>query len=196
MRSICIAMAVAAALGFAATLAPGQAAPASTPVSAGSLRLRIVEPPEGAIIPGGSVRVAIAREPLEAGDGAPREATVLVFVDGVQQSSLLANENSLTIEGVLPGGHRLSVLAIDRANELVDRRDVSISTVEVASPQASAVQRPGGRGILSLDSLERIDPVLAGLAGLALAVIGATLLATRKRVRRPDRLRGGAAGRL
>ena len=190
------AMRAAAALvvlwvGFASERASAQVTEEET-AFAGPVRLQIVEPPDGAIIPGNSIRVVIAREPAP-GRTAGNGETVFVFLDGSQQSSLLPRETRLTIDNVAPGRHRVSVLAIDRDNQIVDRQDVSVQTVALASAQASDST---GAGILSSVPWTSVDTAALLLAALGLTAIAGTLLATRRKPRRTGRLGGTAAGRL
>jgi hypothetical protein len=187
MRAIRAALALAAIL--TAGLGPGKA---SAQAPAGPHRLRILEPPEGAIIPGSSIRVVIARDRVPDEEAAV-DATAFVFLDGAQQSSLLPNETQLTLENVAPGRHRVSVLAIDRDNQVVDRRDVSVQTVALAS---APVSDSTGSGILGSVPWNSVDTAAAVLAGLGLATITLTVFATRRRPRRRGRLGGTAAGRL
>jgi hypothetical protein len=194
MRAIPAALAMAVLwVGLASERASAQVTETEEEAAvAGPVRLRIVEPPDGAIIPGSSIRVVIARDAVPGGTAA-NGATVFVFLDGSQQSSLLPRESRLTIDNVAPGRHRVSVLAIDRNNQIVDRQDVSVQTVGLASGPTSDST---GAGILSSLPWDSVDAAALLLAGLALAAIAWTLLATRRRPRRTGRLGGSAAGRL
>lgn len=194
MRAIRLALAMAVlCAGFGSERASAQAVPEEA-VSGQPAHLRIVEPPDGAIIPGSSIRVVIAREPAPADGAAADRATVFIFLDGAQQSSLLAKETQLTLENVAPGRHRISVLAIDRDNQVVERRDVSVRTVEVAS---GSVSPSADAGILSPASWSSVDLAAAALAALGLAAIALTLLGGgRRRPRGSPRLGRSAAMRL
>jgi hypothetical protein len=186
MRARHIATSVAVVcLAFGSAQASAQTAPDGA-ASAGLLRLRIVEPPDNAIIPGSAIRVVIAREPEAAG----HEETVLVFLDGVQQSSLRPNENHATLEGVAPGHHSVSALAIDLGNQVIDRRDVWVRTVE----PLAAVSRSADQGILSPAS-NHSNAAAAVLVLLGLATIAMMVRSTRPRPGSGRRLGGRAAGR-
>jgi hypothetical protein len=191
VRAIRLAMALAVlSLGSGPGWAAAQAIPDEAP--AGALRLRIVEPPDGAIIPGSSIRVVVAREP-GPDEETGRDVAVFVFLDGAQQSSLLPNETHVTLDNVAPGRHRVSVLAIDRDNRVVDRHDISVHTVALAS---GPVSNSTGERILSSVTWSSVDTAAAVLAGLGLATIALTVSATRQKPRRSGRLGGTAAGRL
>ena len=106
-------------------------------------RLRVVEPAEGGVIAGSTVRVVVNTEiPSEAGDtrrdvnSMPRP-DVDVFLDNELKGTMRDAENVLEIESVTAGPHNLVLLAKNRANEIIDRKAIQFSSTASATASTS-----------------------------------------------------------
>jgi LPXTG-motif cell wall-anchored protein len=102
-------------------------------------RLRVVEPAEGGVITGATVRVVVNTEiPSEAGD-ARRDVNSMprpdvdVFLDGQLKGTMRDAQNVLEIESVNAGPHSLVLLAKNRANEIIDRKAIEFSSTASAA---------------------------------------------------------------
>jgi hypothetical protein len=100
-------------------------------------RLKIVQPVEGAKITGPTVQVIVDTE--IPGETDVRRDTntmprpdVQVFLDDSRQGRMRDENNIVTLENVTPGPHKLRFLAINRAGEVFDRKEVGF--VAVAPP--------------------------------------------------------------
>jgi len=106
-------------------------------------RLRVVEPAEGGVIAGSTVRVVVNTEiPGEAGDtrrdvnSMPRP-DVDVFLDNELKGTMRDAQNVLEIESVTAGPHNLVLLAKNRANEIIDRKAIQFSSTASATASTS-----------------------------------------------------------
>ncbi len=102
-------------------------------------RLRVVEPAEGGVIAGSTVRVVVNTEiPAEGGDtrrdvnSMPRP-DVDVFLDDQLKGTMRDAQNVLEIESVTAGPHKLVLLAKNRANEIIDRKAIQFSSTASAA---------------------------------------------------------------
>jgi hypothetical protein len=104
-------------------------------------RLRIMEPAEGAIVTGRTVSIVLAPlPPLPEGTSVnPAERkdalrpTFQIWVDGKDYGNLPSNQNVFTATDLAFGPHKIVVAAKNNAGELIDRKELSFSTVETAS---------------------------------------------------------------
>ncbi len=178
----------AASLVLAAVFALGHVsqetarAPKSSRAPASPLPLRVTEPPDGAIIPGRSVRVAVARNASAGPAGSPLEPDVLVFLDGAQRAAIPAGQSSVTIDDVSPGRHKLTLVAGGQGGQALDRKDVSLTTVAVAAPAAGPAEPVSST---ASNGLPAIAPpgLLVASSAVVLLTLGASLLASRRRAR-------------
>jgi hypothetical protein len=138
------ALTAALALAFAASLAAAQSAdPNTSAPTKNTFRLRVIEPVEGAQITGSSVRVsastAIPGESSEAAiaptDRTPRPE-ILVYLDIDQRAVISGEMNSVTIDNVPPGAHKLVLLAKNTSGEIIDRKEIAFTSM--AAPMASS----------------------------------------------------------
>lgn len=105
------------------------------------LKMHITEPVEGATISGTSVRVAVDydrtpyREQGQATRGLSKfpPPTFDVLVDNELKQSLTGGNNVATVENTTPGRHKLVVLAKNLSGEVIDRKEVSFSTVTMTA---------------------------------------------------------------
>jgi hypothetical protein len=128
-----------AVMGVFAAIALGQNADKNT---AGPTRndyqLGVVEPAEGATVTGSTVRVYVnteVREQLGDPENPRRDVNSMprpdvdVFLDGKLEGTLHAENNVLQIDNVAPGPHKLTFLAKNRSNEIIDRKETHFSAV-------------------------------------------------------------------
>ena len=130
---------LALALCTIATVAFGQAADKNTGgPTANTLQLRLTEPAEGATITGTQVRVGISYNMNAFGQGTGTkfgeanfpQPTFDVFLDNDLRQTLKGTEaNVAFIENVPPGAHKIVVMAKNVSGEVIDRKEVNITTV-------------------------------------------------------------------
>jgi LPXTG-motif cell wall-anchored protein len=102
-----------------------------------TLRLRLAEPAEGATISGSSVRVTVdynhqvfgAGQGTRFGEGNFPQPRFDVYLDNSLKATLKGMEsNSATIDNVPPGSHKIAVVALNVSGEIIDRKEVGITT--------------------------------------------------------------------
>jgi len=146
--------AAAAALLLAAGVASAQNADQNTGgPTKNTLRLRLVEPREGAQISGSSIRVTVDYNRTLFGEGKGSafgnanypQPRFDVYVDNSLKQTLKGGETNVAdIQNVPPGKHKIAVVAKNVSNEIIDRAEVSVTNVEaaVASTDTSASTPP------------------------------------------------------
>jgi hypothetical protein len=123
-------------IGAAAVIALGQNADQnSAGPTKNDYRLRVVEPAEGAVVAGSTVRVVVnTMIPGELGDPERRDVNSMprpdvdVFLDGQNKGTMRDANNVLTIDGVSQGDHKIVLIAKNRANEIIDRKEINFSS--------------------------------------------------------------------
>ena len=133
-------------MGAAAMIALGQNADKnSAGPTKNDYRLGVVEPAEGAVVAGSTVRVVVNTEIKGLGEdrkdvnSMPRP-DVDVFLDSENKGTMRDANNVLTIEGVPQGEHKIILLAKNRANEIIDRKEIHFTTT-ADTTAAAAVTR-------------------------------------------------------
>lgn len=126
-----------------ATVALGQSADKNTGgPTANTLQLRLLEPAEGATITGTQVRVGISYNMNAFGQGTGTkfgeanfpQPTFDIFLGNDLRTTLKGTEaNVAFIENVPPGAHKLVVMAKNVSGEVIDRKEVNITTVPAAA---------------------------------------------------------------
>lgn len=205
---VAIALFAVAGMVFAQNADPNTGGPTKN-----TLKLRLVEPAEGATISGSSVRVTVGynNQAFGAGQGTRfgeanfPQARFDVYLDNSLKATLKGTEsNTATIENVSPGSHKIAVVALNVSGEIIDRKEVgittsatviaestastsSISTAPAPAPAAAPAPAPAPRyepappppapAETTLPSTASASPRLA-LMGLALVAAG--LLVSRK----------------
>ena len=138
-----LAVATLAAGAFAAVALGQNADKNSAGPTRNDYRIRVVEPAEGATITGSSVHVVVNTEiPGEVDtrrdvNSMPRP-WVDVFLDDSLKGTMKEAENVLDIESVSPGTHKLVLLAKNRANEVIDRKELQVTMIASAAAPAPA----------------------------------------------------------
>ena len=106
--------------------------------TANTLQLRLTEPAEGATITGTQVRVGVAYNMQAFGQGQGTkfgeanfpQPTFDIFLDNELKATLKGTEaNVAFIENVPPGSHKVVVMAKNVSGEVIDRKEVGITTV-------------------------------------------------------------------
>ena len=102
-----------------------------------TLKLRLVEPAEGATISGNSVRVTVGwnNQAFGAGQGTRfgeanfPQPRFDVYLDNKLNATLKGTEsNTATIDNVPAGRHKIAVVALNVSGEVIDRKEVGITT--------------------------------------------------------------------
>ena len=135
LRFSILALAVAAFAGVALAQSADKNTGGPT---ANTLQLRLTEPAEGATITGTQVRVGVAYNMQAFGQGQGTrfgeanfpQPTFDIFLDNDLKATLKGTEaNVAFIENVPPGAHKIVVMAKNVSGEVIDRKEVGITTV-------------------------------------------------------------------
>jgi LPXTG-motif cell wall-anchored protein len=120
-----------------------------------TLKLRLVEPLEGASITGDSVRIAVdynhdvfgTGQGTKYGEANFPQPRFDIFLDNTLKTTLKGTESNTTVlEAVPAGAHKIVVIAKNVSGEIIDRKEVGITTspavvVEAAPNPAPAPAR-------------------------------------------------------
>jgi LPXTG-motif cell wall-anchored protein len=148
MRKVLTTMAAAAvALLIAGAVTAQNADPNTGGPTKNTLRLRLVEPREGAQITGSSIRVAVDYNRTVFGEGQGTkfgnsnypQPRFDVYLDGKLQETLKGGEKNVAdVANVPPGAHKIAVVAKNVSGEIIDRAEVSVTNVAgVSTAEAS-----------------------------------------------------------
>ena len=102
--------------------------------TANDYRLKIVQPVEAAKVTGPRVQVIVDTE-IPGERDLPRDVNsmprpdVQVFLDDSRQGRMRDENNVVWLENVTPGPHKITFLALNRAGEVIDRKEVNILAV-------------------------------------------------------------------
>jgi LPXTG-motif cell wall-anchored protein len=119
--------------------------------TANTLQLRVTEPAEGATITGTQVRVGIAYNTSNFGEGQGTkfgekdfpQPTFDVFLDNDRKQTVKGSEqNVVFIDNVPPGAHKIVVMAKNVSGEVIDRKEVNIITAPAVAVEAPAPPAP------------------------------------------------------
>jgi LPXTG-motif cell wall-anchored protein len=116
--------------------------------TANTLQLRLTEPAEGATITGTQVRVGLSYNQAAFGKGQGTKfgeadfplPIFEVYLDNDLKQTLKGTEaNVAFIENVPPGAHKVIVMAKNISGEIIDRKEVNITTVPAvaAAPETT-----------------------------------------------------------
>lgn len=126
-----------------------------------TLRLRLVEPREGSRITGSSIRVAVDFNRTLFGEGSGTkfgnanypQPRFDVFLDNTLKETIKGGEkNVVDILNVAPGSHKVVVLAKNVSNEIIDRAEVSVTTVEATAAASDQTTSTGSTASTSSSS--------------------------------------------
>ena len=107
-----------------------------------TLKLRLVEPAEGATISGNTVRVTVgynnqafaAGQGTRFGDANFPQPRFDVYVDNSLKATLKGTEfNTATIDNVSPGSHKIAVVALNVSGEIIDRKEIGVTTTSATT---------------------------------------------------------------
>lgn len=119
--------------------------------TANTLQLRLTEPAEGTTITGTQVRVGIAYNTSNFGEGQGTkfgekdfpQPTFDVFLDNDRKATVKGSEqNVVFIDNVPPGAHKIVVMAKNVSGEVIDRKEVNITTVPAVVVAMEAAPAP------------------------------------------------------
>ena len=145
-RSISSLIAAVALCVFAGTALAQNADPNTGGPTKNTLKLRLVEPAEGATISGNSVRVTVgynaqvfaAGQGTRFGDANFPQPRFDVYLDNTLKATLKGTQsNTATIESVPPGSHKIAVVALNVSGEVIDRKEVRITTTETTIAEST-----------------------------------------------------------
>jgi LPXTG-motif cell wall-anchored protein len=200
-RHIVLTLLLVVGLGAAASAQTGKSLQYSNAPTDTDYRMTIVEPKAGATVVGKDVNIVLGlpsvppgnRKQSEASDLKQREMNTPIFqiwVDGKNMGNLPGGTNVFYARDLPYGPHKIVVMAKNASGELVDRKEISVTTVESASSvavtQSSAPApppAPEARAEVPAAAPAPPAPIqtlpqtasrypLAGLAGLLLVVAG------------------------
>jgi len=120
----------------------------NAPTSA-DYRITVIEPAEGATIQGPDVAIELRLPRVPEGNGVSQTErrdtltpTFQVFVDGRSVGNLPQGQNVFTARGLSEGPHKIAVVAKNTAGEVLDRKDVNITTTAVTRQAAAPAPAP------------------------------------------------------
>ena len=111
------------------------------------LKMKVLEPVEGATITGSTVQVAVsydrARYREQGGEDKGLDKfppiTFAVFVDNSLKQTLNAGDNVAMLTDLPPGPHKIVVMAKNISGEVVDRKEINVVNVAAAQVATSQV---------------------------------------------------------
>jgi len=115
--------------------------------TANTLQLKLLEPAEGATITGMQVRVGVSYNTRNFGEGQGTkfgeanfpQPTFDIFLDNDLRKTVKGTEaNVVFIDNVPAGSHKIVVVAKNVSGEVIDRKQVSITTVAATAEAAPA----------------------------------------------------------
>ncbi len=146
VRTALAALALAAGAALALAQNPGGYSNAPTDKD---YRMTVIQPAEGATIRGTDVAIELRLPRVPEGTGvseAERRDTLTptfqIFVDGQSVGNLPQGQNVFTARELSEGPHKIVVVAKNTAGEVVDRKEINVTTTAVTgSAEASAPAR-------------------------------------------------------
>ncbi len=144
-RSISGLIVTIASLAVATALFAQNADPNTGGPTKNTLKLKLMEPAEGATISGSTVRVTVdynhqvfaAGQGTRFGEANFPQPRFDVYLDNSLKATLKGTEsNTATIENVPPGKHKIAVVALNVSGEVIDRKEVGVTTSEAETVMA------------------------------------------------------------
>lgn len=191
-------------LGLAATAAAqtGKSLQYSNAPTDTDYRMTIVEPKQGATIVGKDVNIVLGIPDVPPGNKVQSRAQDLkqrdmntpifqIWVDGKDYGNLPIGQNVFYARDLSYGPHKIVVMAKNTAGELVDRKEISVTTVEQASSVAVSQTQPAPPAPAPALAPAPAAPTETTLPQTAspyplLALSGVALLAVGIALRRPE----------
>jgi LPXTG-motif cell wall-anchored protein len=137
---------ILAVVGFAGVALAQNAQYNTGGPTANTLQLKLTEPAEGATITGPQVRVGIAYNTHNFGEGQGTkfgekdfpQPTFDVFLDDALKQTVKGSESNIVfIDNVPPGAHKIVVMAKNVSGEVIDRKQVNITVAPTAAVEAA-----------------------------------------------------------
>jgi LPXTG-motif cell wall-anchored protein len=107
-------------------------------------RMTVLEPQEGATIQGSDVSISLRLPRVPQGDAVNQKErmdaltpTFQIFVDGKSVGNLPAGQNVFTAHDLAAGPHKIAVVAKNTAGEVLDRKEINITTTAATSTMAA-----------------------------------------------------------
>lgn len=141
-RRISGLIAAIALFAFAGAALAQNADPNTGGPTKNTLRLRLVEPVEGATISGNSVRVAVdynhnlfgVGQGTKFGEANFPQPRFEVFLDNTRVATLKGTETNTTVlENVPMGTHKIAIVALNVSGEVIDRKEVNFTTTSTTT---------------------------------------------------------------
>jgi LPXTG-motif cell wall-anchored protein len=144
-RMILFSVALALGLAAASSAQTGKSMQYSNAPTDTGYRLTIIEPKQGATIAGKDVNVVLGLPQLPAGN-LPQSSTsdlkertmntpvFQIWIDGKNMGNLPGGTNVFYARELSYGPHKIVVMAKNNSGEVVDRKEVSVTTVEPTNP--------------------------------------------------------------
>jgi LPXTG-motif cell wall-anchored protein len=156
-RKTLLSVLLALGLAGAAAAQTGKSLQYSNAPTDTDYRLTIIEPKAGATIVGKDVNVVVSLPTIPPGNKPQSQGSDLkqkdmntpifqIWVDGKNYGNLPGGQNVFYAQNLSYGPHKISVMAKNASGEVVDRKEISITTVEkagsVAMTQSAAPAPP------------------------------------------------------
>lgn len=143
MKRHIFSFALGLALAVVASAQTGKTMTMSNAPTDQDYRMTIIEPKPGAVIVGKDVNIILGLPPLPQGNKSQSAASDLkeqqmntpifqIWVDGKNMGNLPGGTNVFYARDLSYGPHKIVVMAKNTAGELVDRKEISVTTTETA----------------------------------------------------------------
>lgn len=141
--SFALALALVLGLAAVASAQTGKTMTMSNAPTDQDYRMTIIEPKNGAMIVGKDVSIILGLPPLPQGNKSQSAASdrkeqqmntpiFQIWVDGKNMGNLPGGSNVFYARDLSYGPHKIVVMAKNTAGELVDRKEISVTTAETA----------------------------------------------------------------
>jgi len=115
-----------------------------------SFRMKVLEPAEGATIQGTEFNIVLGNPPATPPGTAvvPKERqdsltpTYQVWIDGKDFGKIPIGQNVLRVTGVSTGPHKIVIAAKNTAGELIDRKEIGVTTTTVVAEVRESAAAP------------------------------------------------------
>jgi hypothetical protein len=143
MKRHIFSFALGLALAVVASAQTGKSLTMSNAPTDQDYRMTIIEPKPGAVIVGKDINIILGLPPLPQGNKSQSAASDLkeqqmntpifqIWVDGKNMGNLPGGTNVFYARDLSYGPHKIVVMAKNTAGELVDRKEISVTTTETA----------------------------------------------------------------
>lgn len=161
MKKTILAAAAASFLVAMTGLAQTPPSKQSSGPTSNEYRIQVMEPVEGAVIQGPDFNVVLSVPNVPTGTSmAPGERKdslrpiFQVFVDGKDMGNVPNDQNVFPVHTTVYGPHKLIVLAKNGTGQVIDRKEIGISTTDVSASASSSTT-------MSTQPQARVEPAPA-----------------------------------